>query len=198
VYIRLNSAGIRLLVILVLLFLPVVPVLSQQKPEAEQSLIIPGGEETPETSPEAEAPGAPLVSTWDFLRMLLVLAAVVAVIYAIAYLLKRGLRRQLPQNDLIRVLGSRSLNGSRALHLVQLGRKIFLVGAAESGISLISEIKDEETLDTIRVESSRQTRVPQGFAQFLQSFLKSGKPGGTGLRDSVDFMKQQRQRLSKM
>jgi flagellar protein FliO/FliZ len=198
VYIRLNSAGIRLLVILVLLFLPVVPVLSQQKPEAEQSLIIPGGEETPETSPEAEAPGAPLVSTWDFLRMLLVLAAVVAVIYAIAYLLKRGLRRHLPQNDLIRVLGSRSLNGSRALHLVQLGRKIFLVGAAESGISLISEIKDEETLDTIRVESSRQARVPQGFAQFLQSFLKSGKPGGTGLRDSVDFMKQQRQRLSKM
>jgi flagellar protein FliO/FliZ len=159
---------------------------------SEESLVLPGEPE----GAAAAAPAGPLVSTWDFLRMLLILAAVVGVIYLLFHLLKRGFRRQLPQNDLIRVLGSRSLSGNRALHLVAMGRSIFLVGAAESGISLIAEIKDQETLDQIRLESS-QGIAPQGFAQFFQSLWKGGgKRNLTG--DSLEFMKQQRQRLQKM
>ncbi len=158
----------------------------------EESLVLP---EEPAGS-AAAAPAGPLVSTWDFLRMLLILAAVVGVIYLLFHLLKRGFRRQLPQNELIRVLGSRSLSGNRALHLVAMGRSVFLVGAAESGISLIAEIKDQETLDQIRLESS-QVLSPQGFAQFFQSLWKPGaKRNPTG--DSLEVLKQQRQRLQKM
>ncbi len=160
-------------------------------PQGEESLAIP---DEPE-APAAAAPAGPLVSTWDFVRMLLILAAVVGVIYLLFYLLKRGFRRQLPQNELIRILGSRSLSGNRALHLVALGRSIFLVGAAEGGISLIAEVKDQETLDQIRLESS-QVLPPQGFAQFFQSLWKGGKQNLSG--DSLEFMKQQRQRLRKM
>ena len=127
--------------------------------------------------------------------MLLILAAVVGVIYLLFYLLKRGFRRQLPQNDLIRVLGSRSLSGNRALHLVAMGRSVYLVGAAESGISLIAEIKDQETLDQIRLDTS-QVLPPQGFAQFFQTLWKGGKRNLSG--DSLEFMKKQRQRLQKM
>ena len=87
------------------------------------------------------------------------------------------------------------LAGNRALHLVSMGRSIYLVGAAESGISLIAEIKDQETLDQIRLETS-QVLPPQGFAQFFQTLWKGGKSNLGG--DSLDFMKQQRQRLKKM
>jgi flagellar protein FliO/FliZ len=161
-------------------------------PVGEESLAIPDAPE----APAAAAPAGPLVSTWDFVRMLLILAAVVGVIYLLFYFLKRGFRRQLPQNDLIRVLGSRSLSGNRALHLVAMGRSVFLVGAAESGISLIAEVKDQETLDQIRLESAEAARLPQGFAQFFQSLWKGGKRDASG--DSLEFMKQQRQRLRKM
>ncbi len=167
------------------------PAAPSSGPAAEESLIIADEPEAP-ASPEASGP---LVSTWDFVRMLLILAAVVGVIYLLFYLLKRGFRRQLPQNDLIRVLGSRSLAGNRALHLVAMGRSVYLVGAAESGISLIAEIKDQETLDQIRLDTS-QVLPPQGFAQFFQTLWKGGKRNLGG--DSVDFMKQQRQRLQKM
>ena len=161
---------------------------------AEEALVIPGGD-SPE-APASPAPSGPLVSSWDFVRMLLILAAVVGVIYLLFHLLKRGFRRQLPQNDLIRILGSRSLSGNRALHLVAMGRSVYLVGAAESGISLIAEIKDQETLDQIRLESS-QVLPPQGFAQFFQSLWKGGgKRNLSG--DSLEFMKKQRQRLQKM
>jgi len=161
----------------------------------EESLVIPGGD-NPETA-ASPAPSGPLVSSWDFVRMLLILAAVVGVIYLLFWLFKRGFRRQLPQNDLIRVLGSRSLAGNRALHLVGLGRSVFLVGAAEGGISLIAEVKDPETLDQIRLDSSAAAKLPQGFGGLFQSLLKGG--GRQNLSgDSLDFMKKQRQRLQKM
>ena len=187
----------RRLLLSLLLLAPLSSPLAQEAPKAapaspsEESLVLP---EEPESA-AAAAPAGPLVSTWDFLRMLLILAAVVGVIYLLFHLLKRGFRRQLPQNDLIRVLGSRSLSGNRALHLVALGRSVYLVGAAESGISLIAEVKDQETLDQIRLESS-QVLPPQGFAQFFQSLWKGGKQNLSG--DSLEFMKQQRQRLRKM
>jgi len=162
---------------------------------AEQALLI------PEAEPGAEGASAdgPLVSSWDFIRMLFILGAVVAVIYLIFYFLKRGLRRQLPENEIIRLLGTRHLAGNRALHLVELGNTVFLLGAAEGGISLISEVKDQETLDNLRIESSKTRAVPQGFGQFFQSMLRGGKGSGAGIQaGTIDFMKQQRQRLNKM
>jgi flagellar protein FliO/FliZ len=184
--------------VLALLIVPLAVLPAQDKAapparQGEEALVIPGGE----APREAPAPSGPLVSSWDFVRMLLILAAVVGVIYLLFYLLKRGFRRQLPQNDLIRVLGSRTLSGNRALHLVELGRSVYLVGAAESGISLISEIKDQETLDRIRIESAQAVRMPQGFAQFFQNLWKAGGKGSLH-SDSLSLMKQQRQRLQKM
>lgn len=193
---RLKS--IRWIVVCLLLLAPLAALQAQEKAgqpaaQGEEALVIPGGE----APREAPAPSGPLVSSWDFVRMLLILAAVVGVIYLLFFLLKRGFRRQLPQNDLIRVLGSRTLSGNRALHLVELGRSVFLVGAAESGISLISEIKDQETLDRIRIENAQTVKVPQGFAHFFQNLWKSaGKASLHG--DTLNLMKQQRQRLQKM
>jgi len=193
---RLKS--IRWIAVCLLLLAPLAALQAQEKAgqpaaQGEEALVIPGGE----APREAPAPSGPLVSSWDFVRMLLILAAVVGVIYLLFFLLKRGFRRQLPQNDLIRVLGSRTLSGNRALHLVELGRSVFLVGAAESGISLISEIKDQETLDRIRIENAQTVKVPQGFAHFFQNLWKSaGKASLHG--DTLNLMKQQRQRLQKM
>jgi flagellar protein FliO/FliZ len=209
-----SSCLFRRVFILLLLLAPLAAGIAQQSapaaPEAaapkasaagsssqvsEESLIIPGGDK-PEAA-ASPAPSGPLVSAWDFLRMLLILAAVVGVIYLLFFLLKRGFRRQLPQNDLIRVLGSRSLSGNRSLHLVAMGRSVFLVGSAEGGISLIAEVKDPETLDQLRLESAEAARLPQGFAGLLQSLWKGGA-GRTQSGDSLEFMKQQRQRLQKM
>ncbi len=198
---------------LFLLVLLLAPILSSQAQESaentnskaaaerplEESLLILDSGEPAEVAETEEVQGGPLVSSLDFLRMVLILAAVVGVIYLIFWLLKRGMRRQLPQNDLIHLLGTRNLTGNRALHLVELGKQVFLVGAAEGSISLISEIKNQETLDTIALEQSQmQTRATQGFSHFFHSFLKSAKQQGSSVGDTIDFMKQQRQRLEKL
>lgn len=169
-----------------------------KRPLEESLLILDSGEES-EAAESDQVQAGPLVSSWDFVRMVLILAAVVGVIYLIFWMLKRGFRRQLPQNDLIRLLGTRNLAGNRSLHLVELGKQVFLVGAAEGSISLISEIRNQETLDSIELERSQtQSRAPQGFAQFFQSFIKSGKHKESSVGDTIDFMKKQRQRLEKL
>ena len=51
-------------------------------------------------------PVASGVSTWDFVRMLIILAVVVLVIYLLFWLLRRGAGKKIQENDLIHVLGS--------------------------------------------------------------------------------------------
>src|SRR5208283_807846 len=101
------------------------------------------------------APGAapvpaatPGVSTWDFVRMLLILACVIGVIYVLFWLLRKGTARgRIQESDLIRVLGSRGLSGNRALHLVEVGSNIYLVGSSDGGVELVAEITEKESLD---------------------------------------------------
>ncbi len=186
---------------------------------AEDTLLI--GERARDPRTGAPAAAAPLLSAWDFLRMILVLALIVGLIYGLFYLLKRGRGGRTVENDLIRLIGSRTLSGNRALHLVQVGASVFLVGAAEGGITLISELKDKETIDRIRVEGAREAAPPaRSFAAILQGLFRPaapapslppavGRPAADGgarseepapadIGATVDYIRKQQERLKRM
>ncbi len=78
----------RLLILLCLLGLAALaPVAAQD---------VPSGEQTPIGEVEASSPGndrVALVSTWDFVRMILILAAVVATIYVVFLVVRKTGRR---------------------------------------------------------------------------------------------------------
>ena len=137
------------------------------------------------------------VSTWDFVRMILVLACVIGVIYLLFWLLRRGAGRRVQENDLIKVLGSKGLNGSRSLHLVEVGASIFLVGASDGGVELIAEITDKETLDSVRLKAAEQAPARRTFQQALaEIFRPATRPFTIG--DSLGFLKGQHERLKKL
>ncbi len=171
---------------------------------AEDSLPIAEGAAPARPGGVAAAP-APLVSAWDFLRMVLVLAVVVGLIYGLFHLLKRGQGRRVIENQRIRLIGSRTLSGNRSLHLVQVGASIFLVGSAEGGVTLISELKDKETIDQVRLEDAREaTPSARSFASVLAGLFR---PAGRdsrgadllpGASPTVDYIKKQQERLKRM
>jgi flagellar protein FliO/FliZ len=157
----------------------------------------------------AAAPAAgqvPGVGTWDFVRMLLVLAVVVGLIYGVFWLLKRGGRLKTPENEMIRVLGSRSLSGNRALHLVEVGRGVYLVGSAENGVNLVAEVKDQETIDAIRVQAAEEGgKARRTFAATLARVFKPARSPAAratdtaaGLGEGTDFLRRQRERLRRL
>ncbi len=130
---------------------------------------------------------------WDLLRMVLVLGAVIAVVYGIFYLLKRGSKGRFVQNDAIRVLGSRSLANNRSMYLVEVGSQVFLVGAGGDSVNLIAEITDKETVDEMVLrggESSVGTK--KSFSEMISTIFKGNQS------QSVGFMKEQRERLQRL
>ncbi len=138
------------------------------------------------------------VTTWDFLRMLLILACVIGVIYFLFWLLRRGAGKKIQENDLIKVLGSRGLSGNRALHLVEVGSSVYLVGSSDGGVELISEITEKESLDTLRLKVAEQT--PAGrrtFPQILSEIFRPAK-SGFSVGQGIGLLRGQRERLKKL
>ena len=88
----------------------------------------------------------------DFIRMVLVLALVVLSIYVLFYFLKRAGGHGDRSDSSLRLLGTTTLQGSRAVHLVEVGGRVFLVGSAEQSVNLISELQDQETIDQLLLE----------------------------------------------
>ena len=130
--------------------------------------------------------------------MLIILAAVVGVIYLIFWLLRRGSGKKIQENNLIHVLGSRSLAGNRALHLVEVGTSVYLVGASDGGVELIAEITDKESLDSVHLKAAEQN--PGGRRTFPQILSEIFRPGeeANSLGEGIGLFKGQRERLRKL
>ena len=130
--------------------------------------------------------------------VILILAAVIAAIYGIFYLLKRSGNPKLAENRLIRVLSSKSITQGKTLHLVEVGNQVFLVGAAESSVSLLSEIGDKETLDGIHLQSSNvESEDKRSFGETLSQMFGKERPRALP-DDPVGYIQQQRQRVKQM
>jgi flagellar protein FliO/FliZ len=136
-----------------------------------------------------------------FLRMIVVLAVVLACIYGVFRLMRRLSRpRETPESPL-KIVVSASLGPGKNLHIVSLGTRAYLVGATDSTISLIANIEDRELVDSLVLKAALEPRSAssaQGgrFSSTLASLLSSGsrqvsrkssRPG--------DFLADQRDRL---
>ncbi len=184
---------------------PAAGVSGAQSPN-ESELVIPdtdsgqraGGQGRGAPAAQAAQPATPGVSLWDFVRMFIILAAVVGAIYLLFWDLRRSAGKRVTENDLIRVLGSKNLAGNRALHLVEVGSSVFLVGASEGGVELISQITDKESLDSVRLKATEE--APGGRRNFQQLLSEIFRPAArpVSLGDGVGFLRGQRDKLRKL
>lgn len=128
---------------------------------------------------EDAAPGSiNSFGVWDFVRMVVVLGIVIAAIYLVFYLLKRASGGRLENSPMIRVLGSHALPGNKALHLVEVGRQVFLVGVGDDSVTYLSEISDQESLDELRLKASTSSGERRGnFADMLSGLFQGGGSG---------------------
>ena len=135
---------------------------------------------------------------WDVLRMVLVLGAVLGVIYLLFYLLKKAARPVKDSGTLIDLLATRNLTNSSAVHLIKVGSQIFLVGAGDAGVRLVSEITDKETLDRIALEKSADAGGSRSFAEVLRGVFKGESGSSSKGISGKSFIREQKERLKNL
>lgn len=145
-----------------------------------------------EPQPQLDSEGFSAFGFWDLVRMILVLGFVIGSIYVVFYLLKRSSARRLGGGSgLLRIVDEHALAGGKSLHLIEVGRQVFLVGAGDDSVGLISEITDDETLDTIRLAVSAQgAEQPRAFSDVLSSLWSSRGAAGESPRSGTGSMTQ--------
>ncbi len=120
-----------------------------------------------------------------FLRMVIVLAIVVALIYAVMRFMRKT--TSLPETDdpFLRRVASLSLGAGKSVQVVTLLDHAYLVGTSDAGINLIGEIADKELVDSMNLyaDKNSQTKKPRSFSDVLELFMPMagrGQAAGSG------------------
>ncbi len=106
-------------------------------------------------------------------RVIIVLALVVACIYAIFHFMKKTVNPSgSTEDEYLKKVASLSVAPGKAVHVVTINRHAYVIGTAENSISLIAELKDDELVDAMNVNAERQPETTRkDFASMLQSRL---------------------------
>jgi flagellar protein FliO/FliZ len=139
----------------------------------------------------------PATSAWGIFRVILTLAVVAAAIYGMVFFIKRAARGGRGQDPFLKILASAPLGANRGAYVIAVGSKAWLVGAAESGVSLISEIDDKDVLNAMLLEDSRKSaEAPVGrFPDFRALLQRLGMPMESGAPPGPEDIRKRRERL---
>jgi len=147
-------------------------------------------QEIPDVSPS-------VIGIADLVRTIVVLLLVIGAIYVVMYILRRFSTSSIDGSSLIKVVGSKGLMKDSAVHLLEVGNQVFLVGTGNSSVNLISEITDQETIDNIRLNLSRENGQSSSFAKRISANLGLGrnKKATRQIDKAEGFIRSQRDRL---
>ena len=182
------------------LFMLSLPLMAQETVPAEDETKLSVDTKTTAVNTQTPALNESLTtfSVWDVVRMVLVLGGVLGVIYLLFYLLKKMGHQVKDAGNIINVIATKNLTTNSAVHLIKIGGQIFLIGAGDGNVRLLSEITDKETLDQLTLENSAAVTQNHSFSDVIRGALKGG-----GILKDIDkerntFLKQQKNRLKNM
>ncbi|MGL4982769.1 MAG: flagellar biosynthetic protein FliO [Treponemataceae bacterium] len=175
--------------------------ITQLQPQnAEESFII--GAESPSlaNTPVQEN------SLWLFIRLILVLGIVIAVIYGLVFLLKKGMSPRFQENPFLKQLSTLPVGANRSIQVVSVGNQAFLIGVSESNIQLLGEISDKDLIDSMILSASAEpTGKRRDFSSILNAIIPSLKmqsPLDETLKKTTDnaedFLRKNQERLERL
>jgi flagellar protein FliO/FliZ len=134
-------------------------------------------------------------TVFTVLRMVLVLVLAAAAIYGVVFFFKRLSRPPAKVNPHLKVLASVPLGPGSFAAVISLGNKAWLVGGADGGVGLISEVADQELVDAMLLDESRRGADSGGFLNFSKILRRLGGAGDTGQRLTPESLRKRRERL---
>jgi flagellar protein FliO/FliZ len=107
--------------------------------------------------------------------MLVVLVVIALAVYGVVFFMKKASRPPAQADPNLKVLSTAGLGTGRFVHVVSVGDRAWLIGSAETGVSLISEITDQSVISAMLAEQSRRNSGGQGrLPDFKTLLLRMG------------------------
>ena len=153
-----------------------------------------GPEDPARSEPQRKGVSAGMIA-----NLMLKLGLVLLFVYLSVWALKKVSQRRgrlLPGRGPLQVLETTSLAPNRGLHLIAVGRRVFLIGSTPESITILGDVSEETDLCR---QPDAQTDKPS-FGSQLQSMFKRDEPaqglGGViaSLRDGTFFIKRAAER----
>jgi flagellar protein FliO/FliZ len=194
----------RFVIIAALMAASTISILSAQTQDPSGNL---SDESIVQSSPEAytidwgdtpsDTPVQGTSSIFVVIRMVLVLALVAAAIYGIVFLFKRAARPQAQTDPHLKVLARTQIGPGCFATVVSVGAKAWLVGGSDSGgVSLISELTEQEAVDAMLLDESRKTaEASPRFLDFSAMLRRLGGGDKGSTFPSPDSLRKRRERL---
>jgi flagellar protein FliO/FliZ len=146
---------------------------------------------------EGEIAAPETLSGFVALRVALVLALSVAAIYGAVLFFKRLAKPQARADPYLKVLARAAIASGSAVAVVSLGTKAWLVGAGDGGVSLIANIEDQELVDAMLLDNSRNNGAAPGVLSFSALLRRLGG-GKDGKRLEAGDLRKRRERLNRL
>lgn len=128
-------------------------------------------------------------------QLILSLAVVCGLIYGVLYFIRRSRHFTAADDPFLKTVASLPLAPHKTLYVVTLIDKAYLVGAADSSLSLIAEITDKELIDAMNLHAAQAAGPKQDFSSFLHTIFPAAKPKKTESNPFDSFLSKQRERL---
>ena len=124
-----------------------------------------------------DAPAAPAAKPvsgfWVFVRMILVLAIVIAIIYFVFRLMKKTIEPGNDNDPFLRKVASLNIGPGKSVQVVTLVDRGFLIGVSEDSLNLLCELDDKELINAMNVHADRTSNQfkAKNFAEVLEMFI---------------------------
>ncbi len=150
---------------------------------------------------------------WLIIKTIIVLGALIGGFYYFFRFVTRKAGIQILGREVVQVLSIVPLGQNKFLQVVELAGRVLVLGVSENSITLITEVKDRDEIDRIRLQSSKSTPMqPGGFQDYISKqvgrFLRRDR-GKRMVRgeskvsenidmDRMDYLRRQRERLKSL
>lgn len=138
---------------------------------SEESIVISDDVTTPETTKQTTYKGPSTIGV--FVRMIVVLIIVVALIYGVFWFIKKKTNIVKTDDDYLRRAAYINIAPGKTIEVITLIDKAYLIGVTEDNITMLGEIQDEELIKAMNLSADKKnnTKKPATFSDVLDMFL---------------------------
>ena len=138
---------------------------------AEEAIILSDNTVTDNTASSQNYKGPSTVAM--FVRMILVLIIVVALIYGTLWFIRKKTNVVKTDDEYLRRAAWINIAPGKTVEVITLIDKAYLIGVTEDSITMLGEIQDEELIKAMNITADKKnnTKKPATFADVLDMFL---------------------------